>query len=97
MSDPEARGVAERAFAQLQRLSSDCAELRLLTKKNDKETVFELLRSKVSTAAKANYTAVRHCAFHFNIPRLTVSGNSSEKTEMFSFILLLVFAAVSCC
>jgi len=57
MSDPEARGVAERAFAQLQRLSSDCAELRLLTKKNDKETVFELLRSKVSTAAKANYTA----------------------------------------
>lgn len=59
MSDPEARGVAERAFAQLQRLEEQCADIRKLTKANGKEDVFEMLKSKVTEAARAAYTAVR--------------------------------------
>ncbi len=58
MSDPEARGVAERAYAQLERLRDQCAELRMLTKANDKETVFTMLKAKVTEAARASLTAV---------------------------------------
>lgn len=58
MSDPEARGVAERASAQLQRLSDHCAELKKLKKASDKETVVHLLLNKVNEVASASFKAV---------------------------------------
>ena len=50
--------MAERAYAQLERLRDQCAELRMLTKANDKETVFTMLKAKVTEAARASLTAV---------------------------------------
>jgi elongation factor 3 len=46
MSDPEARGITERASAQLVRLSAQCEAAKLLTKVVDKSLVLAAIKSR---------------------------------------------------
>lgn len=51
MSDPEARGVAERASAQLVRLSKQCEEAKALAQKVDRDRVANSFKEKLPSMA----------------------------------------------
>ena len=61
MSDPEARGVAERATAQLQRLNTLCEEAKLLCKHSDHALVLAAIKAKVP-AKPEHEVALSHIA-----------------------------------
>lgn len=50
VSDPEARGICERAAFQLNKLSKLCAEAKLRTKAIDKALVLDALKNHIKTA-----------------------------------------------
>jgi len=60
MSDPEARGISERASAQLQRLSTECNAAKELAKEVDRELVLKAIKSKIS--AKDSELEIQHIA-----------------------------------
>jgi len=62
MSDPEARVVAERAYAQLVRLSQLCEEAKTRTKAIDSAAVLEALRTQVGSSDPADELPIQHIA-----------------------------------
>eukprot|EP00286_Rhodomonas_abbreviata_P028560 CAMPEP_0181301550 /NCGR_PEP_ID=MMETSP1101-20121128/7484_1 /TAXON_ID=46948 /ORGANISM="Rhodomonas abbreviata, Strain Caron Lab Isolate" /LENGTH=1024 /DNA_ID=CAMNT_0023406863 /DNA_START=86 /DNA_END=3160 /DNA_ORIENTATION=- len=63
MSDPEARGIAERASFQLDKLSALCEEAKLRTKAINKELVLEALKKKVKgDEVQLNHIAAFCCS-----------------------------------
>jgi elongation factor 3 len=61
MSDPEARGVAERATFQLQRLNEQCEEAKKMCAHSDQVLVLAAIKAKVK-AAPEHETALAHIA-----------------------------------
>jgi len=60
MSDPEARGIAERAYTQLGKLDVQCKEAQKLQKVVDKDLVLKALNGKIK--AKGRDVEIAHIA-----------------------------------
>jgi elongation factor 3 len=88
MSDPEARGITERASAQLVRLSAQCEAAKLLTKVVDKSLVLAAIKSRfvVSDAeVELNHIAALCCSL-MHLKKL----ETSDWTEIEKYLSVLV-------